>query len=69
MARKWRLPWPHTPAVKVADLTLLTTEKRDLKKHSDWRDSPYPPLKDRIIPWSPEKARREFLKAFRRYSK
>ncbi len=64
IARKYRLPFPHPPGVKVADLTLLTTEKRDLKRHSDWRDSPYTPLPDRIVPWSPEKARKEFLKRF-----
>ena len=69
IARKWGLPWPHPPAVKVADLTLLSTEQRDLRTHSSWRDSPYPPLKERIEPWTADKARREFLKRFHRLYK
>lgn len=64
IALKYDLKYPHPPAIKIADLTLLTTEKRDLRRYSDWRDSPYPPLKDKIVPWSMEKARKEFLKRF-----
>jgi len=64
VARKYGFPYPHPPIVKEIDLILLATEKRDLKRHSDWRDSLYPPLKDKIVPWKREKARRMFLKRF-----
>lgn len=64
IARKYGLPWPHPPAVKVADLTLLSTEQRDLRRFGAWRDSPYPPLKERIDPWTADDARRRFLRRF-----
>lgn len=52
-------------SVKVADLRLLATEKRDLF----WRDSSWAvnkgeygePLSETIVPWTPEESERRFL--------
>lgn len=65
IAKRYGLRFPWHPAVKAADLRLLTTEQRDLRRHSNWRDSPHLPLKSRIVPWGHQKARREFLRRFR----
>lgn len=69
IAERFGLEYPNPSAVKIADLTLLTTEKRDLKKHSDWKDSLYLPLKEKITPWSSKEAKKEFLKEFKKLTK
>lgn len=56
------LPLPKS--VKVADMQLLATEQRDLM---NWRDAQWTvldgvdPLPEVIEPWTPDRARREFL--------
>lgn len=69
LSKKWKLPFPFPPEVKRADLVMLATELRDLVPKSTWDDLPYKPLSKRIVPWSPAKARREFLNRFHRLSK
>ena len=69
IALKYGMKFPYPAAVKMADLTLLATEKRDLKHYSDWKSSPYPPLKNKIVPWGREGARKEFLKRFNELQK
>lgn len=66
IARKYRLPYPFPSQVKAADMTLLVTEIRDLIPKGEWRSYPYRPLEQRIVPWSIEQTRREFMKRFRR---
>lgn len=62
------------PIVKVADLTLLATEKRDLLDPRAYRDNlarlpPWipmpPPMDTRIAPWDPDRACFMFLEACR----
>lgn len=55
-------------AVKVADMTLLATEARDLMPHrpEHWAKLECRPLPERIVPWGAETAKRNFLA---RYSK
>ena len=57
IANKFKLRYPWSPEVKTVDLTLLSTEMRDLMKHSDYTNLPYPPLNMRIKPWSAKKTR------------
>lgn len=64
VAKRYGVTFPHPAAVKIADLTMLKREKKDLKRHSDWRDIPYPLLPDKIVPWTPEVAKRRFLARF-----
>lgn len=55
---------PAMPAsVHVADARLLATEKRDLRAHRDGLPGAAP-LSVRIEPWSPERARDEFMRRF-----
>lgn len=61
------LTYPISKPVKVADLILLATEQRDLMPpHDDeWAlIAGVTPLPTVIEPWSPEKARAEFLHRF-----
>jgi len=54
--------------IKKADTILLLTEARDLMKSrpDKWdNEEEYPRLNRKIIPWSPEKSERLFLKRFR----
>jgi hypothetical protein len=52
--------------VKVADNELLMTEKRDLMGPgpAKWREENFQPLREIIVPWSPEMAERKFLELF-----
>ena len=56
--------------VKIADLTLLATEKRDLLlvQREDWRPLP-PPLPDRIYAWGADVAKGFFLSELGRFGK
>lgn len=69
IARRFGFRLPMPAAIKTADLTLLVTEMRDLMKNADYKQLPYTPLPDRIVPWPSTKARREFLKRFNKLSK
>lgn len=57
--RRFRV-FGHPEDVQDADLALLATEHRDLM-HGDGSWLTHPPLRERIVPWSPDKAKREFL--------
>lgn len=68
ICKKFRLPTKFHEQVKWADNVLLMTERRDLicVHEESWDpENKYPPLKQRIIPWSHKKAEREFLKRFK----
>lgn len=54
------------PFVKHIDLTMLATEKRDLlgPPPKPWSVELPAPLEETIIPWSPKRAREEFLARF-----
>lgn len=62
VARKFGLRYPRPAAVKQADLIALADEMVSLTSRSDWRDLPFPPSGAKIVPWSPAKARAEFMK-------
>lgn len=64
IAQRYDLTFPHDPAVKVADLTMLATECRDLRWNDDWKKMPYPPLTTHIRPWPCHVAKRRFLARF-----
>jgi hypothetical protein len=70
IARKYGLQFPFPPLVKEIDLRMLVTEMSQLMKPSqDYKQLPFAPYDIALPDWSPTKARSEFLKAFRRYSK
>ena len=51
--------------VKRADDVVLVTEARDIVHGLEGRDKvDYEPLREVIVPWSPEKSREEFLKLY-----
>lgn len=60
---------PEPYLVKRADDILLATEARDLMAplHPQWTVKPpaYPVLPDRIEPWGPKRAEREWLRRYR----
>ena len=66
ISHKYKLAFPMPAAVKIADMTLLVTEMRDLMTKADYKDLPFTPLSEKIEPWPFEKAQREFLKRFKR---
>lgn len=68
-AEKFNLDFPYDPRVKEADLIALATEKRDLMPGNDHLSLPYEPLPAKIVPWSIEKSRREFMKRFNKLYK
>lgn len=58
---------PEDPeCIKTADNQLLRTEQRDLMKPAPaaWKDYRVGALDERIIPWTPQCARRAFLERF-----
>lgn len=62
------LPFPMDPAIKLADLTLLATEKRDLmpKTEHEWALlSGIPRLSSAIWPVRPEVAKQMFLDRYK----
>jgi hypothetical protein len=66
IAKRFELPWPEPPEIKIADDRVLMTEQRDLMGPSPapWRDSGEP-LEERISPWPSAQAEAEFLAWFR----
>lgn len=69
IAERFGIAFPYDPAIKVADLTMLCTECRDLRWNDDWKHMPYPPLKTHIRPWSMDEAKRRFLARFKQLYK
>lgn len=66
--QKFKLPYVEHPLVKKADRILLITEKRDLMKTSHaWcqEEETIVPLKNRIIPLPPPKAKHMFMLRYR----
>ncbi len=64
LAKKFRLKFPFPADVKHADMVVLVTELRDLLPGADYKSIPFTPLEDKIVPWTPEKSRREFMKRY-----
>lgn len=69
LSRKFGYRFPYPSPVKDVDMRLLVTEIRDLTHRSDWKDYPFTPLDDEIVPWDTAKCQREFMKRFRRLFK
>lgn len=67
IARRFGLRFPFPAAVKSVDLWALASEMRWLTNRDDYHDLPFEPCPKRIVPWSPKKARREFMKRWRMY--
>lgn len=66
MFEKMGIKMPLPKSIKLADLQVLAAEIRDLQpQSSDWfmvaDIEPYP---KKIVPWSSEKAHREFMKRY-----
>lgn len=56
--------FPFSPEIKTADKILLNTEYRDLMTKNELRKSDFngvDPLSDRIIPWTPQRAKSEMM--------
>ena len=68
-AKKWRLPFPANPVVKEVDIRMLATEMKQLLPGDDWRKMNVALYDIKLPCWSPERARREFMKRFNRLSK
>jgi hypothetical protein len=70
IAKQFALPFPHPPEVKVIDLRMLATERRDLlprgHRGDDWALM-YKPFDWRIDPWPMEYAEHEFMQAYDKY--
>lgn len=66
VAAAFDLQWPEPPEVKVADVVLLATERRDLIAATGrWTVlDGVTPLTDQIVPWSPKKSKRAFLNRY-----
>ena len=63
---KFHFRYPYPSGVKEVDMRLLVTELRDLTNRHDWKDYPFAPLDQRIVPWDSAKCQREFMKRFHR---
>lgn len=65
IAKKYGLPYPPPPEIKVADNRLLATEQRDLmaKPPRSWQELPKP-YNFKIIPWDEHKALAAFLNRY-----
>lgn len=68
IAHKFGLAFPMPPIVKAMDGILLVTEMRDLMRGSDYKTRGFSPLPQKIMPWSPQRARQEFLKRYNKLS-
>lgn len=71
IAAKFGLPLKQTPAVKIADMRMLVTERRDLLPTGEpgyvW--PMFEPAPWRIDPWPSEFAKQKFAERFIQYSK
>jgi len=67
IAEKFGLEFPMPKSVKAVDMLMLATEKRDLLKNSEkWGSiKGIHPIEEEIIPWPPERAKREFINRFK----
>jgi len=61
IAKKFKLKYPFPSAVKEADMRMLVTEMRDLTNFKGWKDLPFTPLEDKIVPWTTERCVSEFM--------
>lgn len=63
MFARMGLPFPMHPSIKLADISVFLAENRDLRQiESYWAG--VEAYDKRIVPWSAEKAKREFLKRY-----
>lgn len=68
MFARMNLPFPMHPAIKVADTAVFLAENRDLRNIISYAgDIEAWPKK--IVPWTAEKAKREYLKRFEELTK
>lgn len=69
VVRQYNLPWPMPGPIRLIDIRMVVTEKRDLLVAAEALcQSPplhFKPYRERIIPWSPGRAQREFRKRFK----
>jgi len=65
IAKRFKSGFPHDPEIKAADNVCLATEKRDLMAPASrpWLNMPEP-MRRRIDPWGPAKAKRRWLERF-----
>lgn len=68
-AEKWNYSHPEDPAIKEIDLRMLATELAQLLPGQDDRSILFAPYDIKLPCWDPPKARREFLRRFRRLYK
>ena len=62
VATAFGLSWPEPDVVHWADNVLLSTERRDLMHPNGvWEETRETPMEEQITPWSPKRARQEFL--------
>lgn len=64
IAKKFKFGFPYNPIVKEIDLTILATEMRDLLNSADYKNLPYKPLKEKIVPWDSVKCAIEFMSRY-----
>jgi 5'-deoxynucleotidase YfbR-like HD superfamily hydrolase len=60
IAIKFGLSYPFDEQIKVADKILLNTEYRDLMTKNKLRENDFngsKPLEEKIVPWTPQKAK------------
>jgi hypothetical protein len=62
---RYGLPVEMPAIIKIADMVMLSTEKRDLMKPEPmpWYSMPEP-LQDTIVPWSMQEAAERFVNAW-----
>jgi hypothetical protein len=67
VCRAFELPLREPSSVRLADAVLLSTEVRDLMygRPSHWDALVAKPIEEKIEPWGPFEAEREFLRMFR----
>lgn len=68
LSKYFGFPSVITKEVKEIDIRMLATEKRDLmpKEKTEWPFlNGFEPYEDKIRPWSPRKAKKEFLKRYK----
>ncbi len=69
LAKKYKLKFPFPSAIKEADMVALVSEMKSLMPSGDYKNIPFTPMTKKIVPWSIEKSKREFLKRFRKYKR